>query len=1194
MTAVIALAEAKAWDLELDKTAKVGPARYANPSLQINNYLRDANITWGILTNGRKWRLYNKETSLHLDSYYEVDLVELIEFGSPEDFKYFYLFFRREAFVREASVPSFLDDIFTGSIRYAKELEEDVKENIYDALRLLSKGFLAHPDNRLQASDLVRIHENSLILLYRLLFVLYAEAKGLLPFKNPLYRDMSLERLREDIKRELDKPVPTLTVAGDSFWARLSVLFRLVNEGSEARNVPQEHLFIPPYNGGLFDPTKHPFLETAKVGDKYLAQALHLLSWSGGRNGRLAGFVDYTTLSVRHLGSIYEGLLEYKPIIAEDDLIVTKEKGREVFKKASEIQLTPRQLRNLGRVPKGDIYLQTDKGERKATGSYYTPDYIVKYIVENTLGALVEEIRGRGLKGMDFVREVLSLNVLDPAMGSGHFLVEATSFLAARIVESLVEAEEDAQPAAEAEVLWARREVARRCIYGVDLNPLAVELAKVSLWLHTVTKDKPLSFLDHHLKCGNSLIGTRLVDLPWYPELDTRKSAVRIQKVDLEGPKPIISKLLEAIKRLELTPDETLQQVKEKERIFKELKETSEYLKIKALCDVRTSVFFGNTIEERQYQDFVNHVFYGTQQDWLEDQKRSWFKKAEMSSGSQRFFHWELEFPEVFASGKGGGFDAVVGNPPYVNALELARTGDPLEREFLRANFVSAKRAFDLYIPFLELAQRSTRQGGRSGLITPNKFLSAPYGESLREYLAKEKTLERVLDASQVGVFEDPAVYPIVTVFLNSSHDDSSQVAVEVLEDANGSPRVKGSFVHSLLTAFPESLWSFLLSGNVDLISRLAVNCERLEKVATIQASTTAAEADLYTSMIFDCNDLSTHSEHFPVVNTGLVDRYENRWGSEPLTHAGRIFGRPCLDKTESRLGEMRRTLYGKPKLIVAKVAYVPEVCMDEAGEFAAVNVNFVCEPEYDLGFLLAVLNSRLMDHIYHEYFGALTMQGAYAQFQAPQLRLLPIPQIDFSEPESRRKTTLGKILGFYESTMSLRTVGADEVRDLAARVLSTTPNSPQTLSVFHDFLALLAKQMTEMHSTKRKHIDRFLSWMESPLGLGLSIKALKNRTKLLSFYEHPGLGTEGARRELETVLAQNKVQTGAEKLAALEREYERAASALIPTLNRISATDALIDVIVYRLYGLTAAEVGMVEGISEDAVRKKYGWPSE
>src|SRR2546428_4367350 len=254
LTAVIGLAEAKTWDLDLDKTAKVGPARYANPSLQINNYLRDANVSWGILTNGRRWRLYNKETSLHLDSYYEVDLAAMVEHAGPEDFKYFYLFFRREAFVREGSVPSFLDDIFTSSIRYAKELEEDVKANVYDVLRLLIRGFLEHPDNGLSGTDLDEIHDNSLILLYRLLFVLYAEAKGLLPSKNPLYRDMSLERLREDIKRELDKPVATLTVAADSFWARLAVLFRLVKLRSEARNIPRERPFIPPYNGGLFDP----------------------------------------------------------------------------------------------------------------------------------------------------------------------------------------------------------------------------------------------------------------------------------------------------------------------------------------------------------------------------------------------------------------------------------------------------------------------------------------------------------------------------------------------------------------------------------------------------------------------------------------------------------------------------------------------------------------------------------------------------------------------------------------------------------------------------------------------------------------------------------------------------------------------------------------------------------------------------
>ena len=191
-----------------------------------------------------------------------------------------------------------------------------------------------------------------------------------------------LESLRDEIIARHDDPDPKsfFSRGTSDLWDRLQELFRMINGGPGK--------IVPSYNGGLFDPTKHPFLETTKVGDKYLAQALHLLSWSGGKNGRQAGFIDYTTLSIRHLGSIYEGLLEYKPMIAEDDLVVVKEKTREVFKKVSEVQFKPRQARAHDRVSKGDVYLRTDKGERKATGSYYTPDYVVKHIVENTLAPL--------------------------------------------------------------------------------------------------------------------------------------------------------------------------------------------------------------------------------------------------------------------------------------------------------------------------------------------------------------------------------------------------------------------------------------------------------------------------------------------------------------------------------------------------------------------------------------------------------------------------------------------------------------------------------------------------------------------------------------------------------------------------------------------------------------------------------------
>ena len=172
------------------------------------------------------------------------------------------------------------------------------------------------------------------------------------------------------------------------------------------------------------------------------------------------------------------------------------------------------------RVSAGHLYLATDKGERKSTGSYYTPDYIVNYIVKNTIGPVVEQKwKDAQEKDESCIDATLAINVLDPAMGSGHFLVGAVDFLSLKLLEAVQKDFEAGKIADTAPYTndWARRDVVSHCIYGVDLNELAVELAKVGLWLTTISKDKPLSFLDHRLKQGNSLIGARLTNLRYYP-----------------------------------------------------------------------------------------------------------------------------------------------------------------------------------------------------------------------------------------------------------------------------------------------------------------------------------------------------------------------------------------------------------------------------------------------------------------------------------------------------------------------------------------------------------------------------------------------------------------------------------------------------------------------------------------------------
>ncbi|RKY43668.1 MAG: class I SAM-dependent DNA methyltransferase, partial [Candidatus Omnitrophota bacterium] len=262
---VACIAEAKRWERKLDRKDKGDPEDIENPSLQMSNYLWLTEVKWGILTNGRYWRLYERETSKKIDFFYEIDLESLLKNGTLEDFRYFYLFFRKDAF------PNFVEKVYQGSKDYAEAVGEELKENVYESLRLLAQGFLEFPNNNLSQSDLKEIHDNSLILLYRLLFIFYAEYNQLLPFReNKAYTDSySLDAIKKEIANKIDKRKP-LPISTHSYWDRLKELFEIINNGNE-------ELEVPPYNGGLFDPEKHPFLEKYNVGDCHIAHVIDLL-----------------------------------------------------------------------------------------------------------------------------------------------------------------------------------------------------------------------------------------------------------------------------------------------------------------------------------------------------------------------------------------------------------------------------------------------------------------------------------------------------------------------------------------------------------------------------------------------------------------------------------------------------------------------------------------------------------------------------------------------------------------------------------------------------------------------------------------------------------------------------------------------------------------------------------------------------
>lgn len=1127
-----ALLEAKKVNHPLSQISK-HQQRY--PHQQIRDYLQEAQVlSWGILTNGNEWRLYCRDAKP--SQFFCINFPLAIQ--SLENFKYFVSLFSPTAFVRDAAGKCRLDAIRESAIAAQTELESDLRQRVFTLVEILANGFVECSDNAIpdKPEGHGLLYENCLILLYRLLFILYAEGRLLLPVEpksRKYFKDLSLARLVGPLKRFADFESQTRTRLYDDIFE----LCHLINGTDETKN---KEYSVPRYNGGLFDPNRYPHLERWRICDAKLAEVLRGLMFAKpDRHNRELPLetMDYADLRVQQLGSIYEGLLEHHFV------------------------------RNAA----GHLELQTDKSERKATGTYYTPDYIVSYIVEHTLGPLVADIEQRPevKQGKDnsFANAVLDLNICDPAMGSGHFLVEATTWLAEQIVyhpTTRFQAEfRRGESQEQTEIAYWRRRVVEACIYGVDLNPLAVELAKLSLWLTTIAGDQPLNFLDHHLRCGNSLIGAHLDDLGKLPERKKKggpgapRTAEQITFTFGPDFKMAAAAAIRQIQQIEGESSATVAKVKGKEKLWGEIsKSLAPY---KSVADLWTSIFFGQPLDEETYIATAQKILAGETYD-------------NPTATARHFFHWELEFPEVSFATDGTpkpnpGFDAVIGNPPYVNAMELNKVLSEHEKPYWSVTFKSAAGAYDLFILFLEQAIKLTAEGCLSSLITPNKFLSAPYAVAFRDFLCQTAKLRRLLNVSRVRVFPDPSIYPIVTVIENTKPSEPYEILVEEPKNLTNPTETTTLKQDSQnLVKLPEKLWGFLLSEHLALVLKVQKLSGTLEQCATVRASSTATEADAYDQALV--NDGSQYAARF--INTGLIDRYATLWGFSPLTHKGKIFGTPHLDLSKPIVSENRKTQYRKPKLVFAKMAIRIEAFLDSTGGFASANTNFAYDSKYDLCYLTAVLNSNLMSVIYGAYFGALRMSGGYFQFQAPQLRILPIRRIAFTTATADRKRLAKKGQEFCESAVKKN--DAAVVLRFAEQQLAADHSD-----VIHDLLAFLAERMMELNREKRDAARQFLADLKD--FHGIDVHALTPKTKLDQFWRLATSDFFAHLRANTKRLTEQGIRLKESDEDKLRKRFESAQKKIVPLDTEIAFTDTLIDQIVYRLYSLTGEEIRIVEG---------------
>ena len=489
---------------------------------------------WGLLSNGIEMRLYRKGGQV-ARQYLAVVFAALVDTDLVDEWTALYACFRAVALTPQAGERCFVDLILAESSQHATRIADDLRENVRDAVEALARGVIASRDNWAawgggppDREVARRLFEESLYFLYRLLFIAFAEAHDQLPASSSRpYRDgYSFEHLRDFC----GLPLPQGSGEQTYIWESLRVLFRMVRDG-----YGNEHslVMIPALGGELFAEERTPFLAASVVQDQFMHRVVRALSLDrSGRRGAPSRF-SYLDLGVDQLGSVYEGLLAYEADIATEPMVEARlsRNGRPVGDTLLVPEVAVERSRRLVRVSDepietGTFIVRAQGARRKASGSYYTPAPLARVIVEKALEPLVEPIvagcaehEGDG-RPRRRPEEILDITVIDQAMGSGAFLVHAVHLLAEGYRRAVQASSDLGNRLDAAEMATIKRLIAQRCIYGVDLNPLAVELAKVSLWLETLALDEPLSFLDAHLRCGNSLIGAPAAIAGVGPRLD--------------------------------------------------------------------------------------------------------------------------------------------------------------------------------------------------------------------------------------------------------------------------------------------------------------------------------------------------------------------------------------------------------------------------------------------------------------------------------------------------------------------------------------------------------------------------------------------------------------------------------------------------------------------------------------------------
>lgn len=638
-------------DEKLDRrSATLSTDRTRSPAFALQDHLNEHDETlWGLVTNGTLIRLMRDNASLTRPAYIEADLSQIFTNEDAASFAVLWLLIHRTRFGVEGAPATdcALERWRDAGSKEGEVAREELANQVKKALKVLGSGFLeANPDlaAKLKSGEvnLTEWFNELLRLVYRLIFLMVAEDRNLLhPEKaktdaRKLYAEgYSLAALRAQCYR---------AASWDKHHDRyegIKIVFHALANGQDALALPAL--------GGLFSGDKLPHLETARLRNRAFMEALYRLSWLDQKTGMVP--VNWRAMETEELGSVYESLLELQPQLGDDGKTL-------VFASEAAEQ-------------KGN--------QRKTTGSYYTPDSLVQALLDTALDPVLDKTEA---EADDPAKALLKLSVIDPACGSGHFLLAA----ARRIATRLARIRADGTPSL-ADFRHALRDVARSCLHGVDRNPMAVELTKVALWIETVDPGLPLGFFDAQIRCGDALLGVfdlkvlqdGIPDAAYKPltgdDKDTARYYLQANRAATSGQggfdfgtgqvaMPEMKPLALDFSGFRDLPEDTVEQIGAKAARFKELRKGQAFVRATAAANLYVAAFLLPKVGGAPAGASARTV-PTTEELWLalnQGKIRQAMMDAPKAARRARAFHWPLEFPDVMQR---GGFDVVLGNPPW-------------------------------------------------------------------------------------------------------------------------------------------------------------------------------------------------------------------------------------------------------------------------------------------------------------------------------------------------------------------------------------------------------------------------------------------------------------------------------------------------------------------------------------------------